>query len=150
MPVIVSRVAWHRLKGIHDFGMIHKFRTRISTHRWHLPKRPILPWSVYHDLANAIVVIVTTILIRLLELPYAIMTYMLRVVIAILNLAMSTSIDTELHHAHSAPLATIMIWNSVQVKISHGFQDMPLFVDLFICLRFRRFSIVARMVLDET
>ena len=134
MPVIVSRVAWHRLKGIHDFGMIHKFRTRISTHRRHLLKRPILLWSIYHDLANVIAIIIKTILIRVLELPYAVMTHVLRVVIAIFNLAMSTPIDTELRHAHSANLATIMIRNSVHVKISHGLQDMPFSVDLFGCL----------------
>ena len=134
MPGIVSGVTWHRLERLHDLGVILKLRTRIPTHLRHPLKRSVLLRSSYHDLANMIAIIVTAILIRVLELPYAIVAHVLRVVIAILNLAMSTSIDTELHHAHSANLAAIMIWNSVHVKISHGLQDMPFFVDLFGCL----------------
>ena len=150
MPGIVSGVAWHRLERIHDLGMIHKLRTRIPTHRRHPLKRPILLWSSYHDLANMIAIIVTAVLIRVLELPYAIVAHVLRVVIAILNLAMSTSVDAELLQAHSAPLATIMIGDFVQVKISHGFHDMLFLLDLLVCLRFRWFSIMFRMTLDET
>ena len=145
----MSGITWHWLERLHDLGVILKLRTRIPTHLRHPLKRSVLFRSSYHDLANMIAIIVTAILIRVLELPYAIVAHVLRVVIAILNLAMSTSVDAELLQAHSAPLATIMIWDFVQVKISHGFQDMLFLLDLLICLRFRWFSVMFRMTLDE-